>query len=420
MAFYSYKTVLAIARARFPSHCVHPTSSSYSPSFAFLHLPDSHLNKTYMKNYGSKKYSYPTQTGNKVLHLRTRVIQKLHTSACWLQEVPGKPQLEQTAKKPQVPSPQPTEETGAKIKEEKRSYRQIIMDELKYYHNGFYLLWIDTKVAARMVWRLLHGQVLNRRERRREEKQKKKMAAKLELAEFLQETIADMARRNGAQLGDASTQFSAYIKQVQTGHKPSTKEIVRFSKLFEDELTLEHLDRSQLVALCKLLELQSFGTNNLLRFQLLMKLKSIKADDEVIAKEGVSALSVSELQAACRARGMRSLGLTVEQLKQQLTEWQDLHLKENVSPSLLLLSRTFYLIDVKPKPIEIPLSGEAPKMDIPVGSPTSSESKEKVVGLALQVKGTKDEELIQLPPATSKPISLPKGSITAAKEAVSF
>uniref|UniRef100_A0A8C3W137 Letm1 RBD domain-containing protein n=1 Tax=Catagonus wagneri TaxID=51154 RepID=A0A8C3W137_9CETA len=195
-------------------------------------------------------------------------------------------------------------------------------------------------------------------ESKKEEKQKKKMAAKLELAKFLQETVTEMARRNRAQLGDASTQFSSYVKQVQTGHKPSTKEIVRFSKLFEDQLTLEHLDRPQLVALCKLLELQSFGTNNLLRFQLLMRLKSIKADDEVIAKEGVSALSVSELQAACRARGMRSLGLTEEQLRQQLTEWQNLHLKENVPPSLLLLSRTFYLIDVKPKPIEIPLSGE--------------------------------------------------------------
>uniref|UniRef100_A0A8C9ECQ1 Letm1 RBD domain-containing protein n=1 Tax=Phocoena sinus TaxID=42100 RepID=A0A8C9ECQ1_PHOSS len=253
-------------------------------------------------------------------------------------------------------------------------------------------------------------------------KEKKKMAAKLELAKFLQETIAEMARRNRAQLGDTSTQFASYIKQVQTGHKPSTKEIVRFSKLFEDELTLEHLDRSQLVALCKLPELQFFGTNNLLCFQLLMKLKSMKADDEVIAKEGVSALSLSELQAACRARGMRSLGLTEEPLKQQLTEWQDLHLKENVPPSLLLLSRTFYLIDVKPKPTETPLSGEAPKMDIPAGSPTSSESKENTAGLALQLKGTKDEELIQLPPATSsltpsKPISLCKGSITSAKEA---
>ncbi|EAW63317.1 LETM1 domain-containing protein LETM2, mitochondrial isoform 3 [Homo sapiens] len=259
-------------------------------------------------------------------------------------------------------------------------------------------------------------------ESKKEEKQKKKMAVKLELAKFLQETMTEMARRNRAKMGDASTQLSSYVKQVQTGHKPSTKEIVRFSKLFEDQLALEHLDRPQLVALCKLLELQTFGTNNLLRFQLLMKLKSIKADDEIIAKEGVTALSVSELQAACRARGMRSLGLTEEQLRQQLTEWQDLHLKENVPPSLLLLSRTFYLIDVKPKPIEIPLSGEAPKTDILVELPTFTESKENMVDLAPQLKGTKDEDFIQPPPVTSSPItpstpiSLPKGPITSSEE----
>ncbi|XP_064224743.1 LETM1 domain-containing protein LETM2, mitochondrial isoform X7 [Aotus nancymaae] len=438
MAFYSYNSVLAIARTRFSSRFVHPTCSFYSPSYAFLHLPDSHLNKTCLKNYGSKKYSDPSQPGNTVLHSRTRLIQKLHTSTCWLQEVPGKPQLEQATKDLHVTSPQATKETGSKIKEGEQSYRQKIMDELKYYYNGFHLLWIDTKVAARMVWRLLHGQVLTRRERRRllrtcvdffrlvpfmvfiivpfmefllpvflklfpemlpstfeseskkEEKQKKKMAAKLEIAKFLQETVTEMARRNRAKMGDASTRLSSYVKQVQTGHKPSTKEIVQFSKLFEDQLALEHLDRPQLVALCKLLELQTFGTNNLLRFQLLMKLKSIKADDEIIAKEGVKALSVSELQAACRARGMRSLGLTEEQLQQQLTEWQDLHLKENVPPSLLLLSRTFYLIDVKPKPIEIPLSGEAPKTDILAELPAFTESKENMVDLAPQLKGTKD------------------------------
>lgn len=66
-----------------------------------------------------------------------------------------------------------------------------------------------------------------------------------------------------------------------TGEQPTTKDIVRFSKLFEDELTLEHLERPQLVALCKLLELQPIGTNNLLRFQLMMKLRTIKSDDEV-------------------------------------------------------------------------------------------------------------------------------------------
>uniref|UniRef100_G1NWA1 Leucine zipper and EF-hand containing transmembrane protein 2 n=1 Tax=Myotis lucifugus TaxID=59463 RepID=G1NWA1_MYOLU len=467
MAVYCYNTALVIARTRFPSHFVHPTCSSCFPSLAFLHLPDSHLNKTYTKNYGSRKYSYPSQSGNKGHHLRTRIIQKLHTSTCWLQKVPGEPQLEQPTPEPQVTSSQPTEETGMETKEEKRSYRQRIMDELKYYYNGFYFLWIDTKVAVKMIWRLLHGQVLTRRDRRRllrtcvdffrlvpfmvfiivpfmefllpvflkffpemlpstfeseskkEEKQKKKMAAKLKIARFLQETMTEMAKRNRTRLGE----FSSYVEQVQIGHKPSTKEIVRFSKLFEDELTLNHLDRAQLVALCKLLELPYFGTNNLLRFQLRMTLKSIKADDEVIAQEGVSALSVPELQSACRARGMRSLGLTEEQLVQQLTEWLDLHLKENVPPSLLLLSRTFYLIDVKPKPIEIPLSGEAPKTHSPVESPTSPESKENLVDLAPQLKGTKDEKFMKLPPMTSSPItpsppiSLPKGSVTSAKEA---
>lgn len=66
-----------------------------------------------------------------------------------------------------------------------------------------------------------------------------------------------------------------------SGERPSNEQIIRFSKLFEDELTLDNLTRPQLVALCKLLELQSIGTNNFLRFQLIMKLRAIRADDKV-------------------------------------------------------------------------------------------------------------------------------------------
>ncbi|KAM6149441.1 LETM1 domain-containing protein LETM2, mitochondrial [Erethizon dorsatum] len=167
MAFYSCNSVLAIARTRFPSHFVQPVCPSPSPSLALLHLPDSHLNKTYVKNYGSKKHSYPSQSGTTALRVRARLVRKLHISASSLQQGSGEPQPEQTPEKPKVTSPQPAEDTRTKIKEGKRSYRQKIVDELKYYYNGFYLLWNDTKVAARMVWRLLHGQVLTRRERRR-------------------------------------------------------------------------------------------------------------------------------------------------------------------------------------------------------------------------------------------------------------
>lgn len=344
----------------------------------------------------------------------------------------------------------------------KKSLYHRVVDELKHYYNGFRLLGIDINIAGRMVWRLLHGQILTRRERRRlmrtcadlfrlvpfmvfiivpfmefllpvflklfpemlpstfeteskkEEKQKKGLAAKLELAKFLQETIAEMARRNKAkaQTQDEAQRFSTYVQKVRgTGEQPTTKDIVKFAKLFEDELTLEHLERPQLVALCKLLELQPIGTNNLLRFQLMMQLRTIKADDEMIAAEGVAAMSVSELQAACRSRGMRSLGLTTEQLQKQMQQWLDLHLKENVPPSLLLLSRAMYLTDLKPKAPVIPpipkleKTNPSPQVD-KVETNASSVSADILKDPALIIKDRPVEEMRDKAPALSdKPLT---------------
>ena len=48
----------------------------------------------------------------------------------------------------------------------------------------------------------------------KEEKQKKKLNAKLELAKFLRETIAEMAKRNKADTGQGK-QFSSYVHQVR-------------------------------------------------------------------------------------------------------------------------------------------------------------------------------------------------------------
>uniref|UniRef100_A0A8C2SPQ7 Mitochondrial proton/calcium exchanger protein n=1 Tax=Coturnix japonica TaxID=93934 RepID=A0A8C2SPQ7_COTJA len=228
----------------------------------------------------------------------------------------------------------------------KKSIGQRIVDELKHYYHGFRLLWIDTKIAARMLWRILHGNTLSRRERRQEERLKKQLRVKLELAKFLQDTIEEMALKNKAAKGNVTKDFSTFFQKIrETGERPSNEEILRFSKLFEDELTLDNLTRPQLVALCKLLELQSIGTNNFLRFQLTMRLRTIKADDKMIAEEGVDSLTVKELQAACRARGMRALGVTEERLKEQLKQWLDLHLNQEIPTSLLILSRAMYLPD---------------------------------------------------------------------------
>nr|XP_004656086.1 mitochondrial proton/calcium exchanger protein isoform X2 [Jaculus jaculus] len=276
----------------------------------------------------------------------------------------------------------------------KRSLAQKVLDELKHYYHGFRLLWIDTKIAARMLWRILNGHTLTRRERRqflricadlfrlvpflvfvvvpfmefllpvavklfpnmlpstfetqsiKEERLKKELRVKLELAKFLQDTIEEMALKNKAAKGNATKDFSAFFQKIrETGERPSNEEIMRFSKLFEDELTLDNLTRPQLVALCKLLELQSIGTNNFLRFQLTMRLRSIKADDKLISEEGVDSLTVKELQAACRARGMRALGVTEDRLRDQLKQWLDLHLHQEIPTSLLILSRAMYLPD---------------------------------------------------------------------------
>lgn len=276
----------------------------------------------------------------------------------------------------------------------KKSLGQRVVDELKHYYHGFRLLWIDTKIAARMLWRILNGHTLTRRERRqflricadlfrlvpflvfivvpfmefllpvvvklfpnmlpstfetqslKEERLKKELRVKLELAKFLQDTIEEMALKNKAAKGNATKDFSLFFQKIrETGERPSNEEIIRFSKLFEDELTLDNLTRPQLVALCRLLELQSMGTNSFLRFQLTMRLRSIRADDKLIAEEGVDSLNVKELQSACRARGMRALGVTEDRLRSQLKQWLELHLHQEIPTSLLVLSRAMYLPD---------------------------------------------------------------------------
>ncbi|KAM4724454.1 mitochondrial proton/calcium exchanger protein isoform 2-T2 [Anableps anableps] len=276
----------------------------------------------------------------------------------------------------------------------RRTIRQRVVDEIKHYYHGFRLLWIDTTISGRMLWRVLNGNPLSRRERRqflrtcadvfrllpflvfiivpfmefllpvalklfpnmlpstfetqskKEERLKKELRVKLEMAKFLQDTIEEIALRNKAAQGNVTEEFSTFFQKIRdSGERPSNEQIIKFSKLFEDELTLDNLTRPQLVALCRLLELQSIGTNNFLRFQLIMKLRAIRADDKLIAEEGVESMSVNEVQAACRVRGMRSLGVTEERLREQLSQWLELHLNQQIPTSLLLLSRAMYLPD---------------------------------------------------------------------------
>lgn len=93
------------------------------------------------------------------------------------------------------------------------------------------------------------------------------------------------------------------------------------------------------------MNLNAFGTDSFLRFQIERKLVGIRVDDQVIDSEGVDSLDVNELQNACLARGIRTVGVSPARMRSELSQWLYLHLKNKVPSSLLLLSHAFQTTD---------------------------------------------------------------------------
>lgn len=106
---------------------------------------------------------------------------------------------------------------------------------------------------------------------------------KIEVAKFLQKTLDDMAVQSPGYKSKRAKEFAEFFYKVRSSGAVATNdEIMQFSKLFEDEITLDSLTRPQLVALCRVLDVQTLGTSNFLRFLLRMRLRSLTADDKVI------------------------------------------------------------------------------------------------------------------------------------------
>ncbi|XP_076279143.1 leucine zipper and EF-hand containing transmembrane protein 1 [Lasioglossum baleicum] len=287
--------------------------------------------------------------------------------------------------------------TSSKAVVEKLTIWQRVKGEILHYYHGFRLLGLDMKISAKLVWRILQGKALSRREHRllikttgdmfrlipfsvfiivpfmefllpiaiklfpgllpstfqtateKEDKLKQALKIKIEMAKFLQKTLDDMAVQSSDYKSKRAKEFAEFFYKVRSsGTTASNDEIMQFSKLFEDEITLDSLSRPQLVALCRVLDVQTLGTTNFIRFLLRMRLRSLSADDKLIEKEGIDTLTRSELQQACRARGMRAYGLPESKLREQLSQWLDLSLNKKVPPSLLLLSRALMVPETIP------------------------------------------------------------------------
>ncbi|TIC23631.1 LETM1-domain-containing protein [Wallemia mellicola] len=264
-----------------------------------------------------------------------------------------------------------------------------VKHEAQHYWHGSKLLAKEIRISARLQARLLRGKTLTRRERRQlkrttsdilrlipfvpfvlipfmelllpvalklfpnmlpstfedkfaaDEKKRKLLRVRLEMAKFLQETIKESGIRASESV-TGSDEFKEFFRKIRTtGEHPSHSDIVKVARLFNNDLTLDNLSRPQLVSMCRYMNINAFGTDNYLRGHIRRRLEHLKRDDVLIQAEGIESLSTSELQHACQSRGIRVATHSNARLRDDLSQWVELHTTQEISGVLLVLSKAF-------------------------------------------------------------------------------
>ncbi|EEQ88539.1 MRS7 family protein [Blastomyces dermatitidis ER-3] len=166
-------------------------------------------------------------------------------------------------------------------------------------------------------------------------------ATRKEMGSFLQNTLKETGLPVNAR-NAKKEEFAEFFRKVRaTGESPSEEDVIKVCQTFKDDLTLDNLSRPQLVAMCKYINLNTFGTDAMLRYNVRHRMRQIKRDDKAISFEGVESLSVPELQMACASRGLRTHGVSPGRLRDDLSMWLDLRLRKRVPSTLLVLSNAY-------------------------------------------------------------------------------
>ena len=148
-------------------------------------------------------------------------------------------------------------------------------------------------------------------------------------------------------------EFTEFFRKVRaTGESPNKEDVIKVCRIFKDDLTLDNLSRPQLVGMCRYMNLNTFGTDAMLRYQIRHRMRQTKRDDKAISFEGVDSLSVPELQMACASRGLRTHGMSPGKLREDLQMWLDLRLKYNIPSTLLVLSNAYMYTSGKDSEID--------------------------------------------------------------------
>lgn len=288
-------------------------------------------------------------------------------------------------------SVQAEEKKSAEVKkaEKKMTLMQKIKHEVQHYWDGTKLLATEVRISTKLALKMAAGYELSRRENRQlqrtvqdlgrlvpfsvfvivpfaelllpvalklfpnllpstyeGQKSKDKKAGDLrttrkEVSSFLRNTLKETGLPVSA-VNAQKDEFTQFFRKVRaSGESPSQEDVIKVCKIFKDDLTLDNLSRPQLVGMTKYMNLSSFGTDTLLRYQIRHRMRQIKRDDRAIAFEGVESLSVPELQMAAASRGLRTHGMSPGRLRDDVQMWLDLRLKYGIPSTLLVLSNAF-------------------------------------------------------------------------------
>ena len=283
------------------------------------------------------------------------------------------------------------EKIAAETKKEQRklTIMQKIRKEIQHYWDGTKLLATEVKISTKLALRMAAGYELSRRENRQLQRtvqdlarlvpfsafvivpfaelllpvalklfpnllpstyegQKSKDAkatslrtTRKEVSSFLRDTLKETGLPVSA-VNAQKEEFAEFFRKVRaTGQSPTQEDVIKVCKIFKDDLTLDNLSRPQLVAMARYMNLNAFGTDMLLRYQIRRRMRQIKLDDRAIWYEGVDSLSVPEVQNACASRGLRTQGMSPGRLRDDLQMWLDLRLKYGLPSTLLVLSNAF-------------------------------------------------------------------------------
>ena len=277
----------------------------------------------------------------------------------------------------------------AKKESKKLTILQKIKREVHHYWDGTKLLATEVRISTKLALKMAAGYELSRREHRqlhrtvqdlgrlvpfsvfvivpfaelllpvalrlfpnllpstyegaksKEAKATNLRATRKEVSNFLRETL----KETGLPVSVVNAQkeeFAEFFRKVRaTGESPTHADVVKVCKIFKDDLTLDNLSRPQLVGMTKYMNLNTFGTDMMLRYQVRHRMRQIKRDDRAISFEGVDSLSVPELQMACASRGLRTHGMSPARLRDDLQLCIELRINYGVRSTLLVLSNAF-------------------------------------------------------------------------------